>query len=107
MTDSILPEDVREFLLRYIDSVGHLEALLLLWRTREKRWNAPAIAQQLYIREVVAADILGRLCSLKVIALADGDYWFSAEDTSLCADVERVAETYSQRLVAVTRLIHS
>ena len=107
MPDSTLPEDVREFLLRHIDSVGHLEALLLLWRTREKRWNSSAMAQELYIGEPVAADILARLSSLGVISAAEGDYWFSAQQAALCADVARVADTYSQRLVAVTRLIHS
>ena len=56
MGESQIPEDLRRFILNSIPSVPHLEALLLLRHDPQNTWNAPVIAQRLYIDEKSAAD---------------------------------------------------
>ena len=43
MADDPIPADLRDFILRYIDSVAHLEALLLLRANPETAWQAAAV----------------------------------------------------------------
>jgi hypothetical protein len=39
-----IPDDLREFILGYIDSIAQLEALLLLRRNPSTSWNAGSVA---------------------------------------------------------------
>jgi hypothetical protein len=48
MTDELVPDDVRDFILRHIDSVAQLEALLLLRANPDEDWDAPKTAKRLY-----------------------------------------------------------
>jgi len=109
MTDKI-PADISRFLLTSIDSVPHLETLLLLRRTAPERWGARAIAARIYVPERAAADILHRLCEAGLLACADADepcYWFSPSLPDLAAIVGRTEGEYSRNLFGVTALIHS
>jgi len=45
MTDDPIPDDVKTFLLRYIDSIAQLEALLLLRANAELAWSADTLAK--------------------------------------------------------------
>src|SRR5690242_14919188 len=45
---------VDEFILEKIDSVSHLEALLLLWNSRPKQWSPDEIASRLYVDTKIA-----------------------------------------------------
>jgi hypothetical protein len=46
MNDESIPADLRDFILRYIDSVAHLEALLLLRANAETSWDTATIARR-------------------------------------------------------------
>lgn len=107
MDDELLPDGVRDFILRHVDSVGHLEALLLLWRAQDRKWDVLSVAQQLYIREPAAAEILERLHSLNLILAERGHYYFSSEAADLCSEIANLADAYARNLIEVTRLIHS
>src|SRR5690242_9603626 len=103
--DSI-PDDVRAFVLRYIDSIAELEALLLLWSEPSAPWSAAAIASRLYISETAAEEVLGKLSSNELVGETAGGYQYcpSDETTGL---VNAVAETYRQQLIPMTHLVHS
>jgi hypothetical protein len=49
MTNDPIPGDVKAFLLRHIDSIAQLEALLLLRANAELTWSADTLAKRLYI----------------------------------------------------------
>jgi hypothetical protein len=106
MADDLIPLDVREFILTYIESIAHLEALLLLMNKGEK-WTAASVAAQLYIDEQQAKDVLDRLCDSGLTACRDGTYWFNGEPPGQRAMVERLATLYSRHLIPVTNLVHS
>ena len=59
--------EVRQFLLDQIDSVPHLEALLLLWNSRPKLWQADEMAGRLYVDREVALRLLQDLARQQLI----------------------------------------
>ena len=48
MTDDLIPDDVKQFIIEKIDSVAELEGLLLMSRNPETDWSVEALAQRLY-----------------------------------------------------------
>lgn len=107
MADELIPVDVRDFILSYIESVAQLEALLLLLHKSEERWTAAGVASQLYIAEGQAKDVLDRLCGSGLADCNDGAFWFNDAPPGQRDMVERLAELYSRHLIPVTNLIHS
>ena len=50
--------DVDQFLRDHIDTVPHLEALLLLWNSRPKEWSVEEMAKGLFLPPEAAKEIL-------------------------------------------------
>ena len=50
--------EVDRFIAEQIDTVPHLEALLLLWNSRPKAWTVPEMAHALYVPSELAENIL-------------------------------------------------
>lgn len=110
MTDDLIPDDVRQFIVDKIDSVAELEGLLLLSRNPEIEWDAEALAKRLYAERQQAEDVLTHLFSLGFLAATNGEpptYRYQPGSPELRQMVDRVAEIYSKYLVPVTNLIHS
>jgi hypothetical protein len=106
MVDDPVPAEVREFVVRCIDSVAQLEALLLLRGPPPLAWNVSALARRLYVEEGEAAKLLGGLVGAE-LAVTDGSaFRYHPRDADLVDLVDRLAETYAQSLVPVTKLIH-
>ena len=61
MQDPELPADVLRFIVERIDSVPHLEALLLLWGSGERRWNEAEVASRVYVPGDTARSVLQAL----------------------------------------------
>jgi len=51
-------QEVLQFLTDYIDTVPHLEALLLLWENPDTTWSEAEIAARIYVRPETAGEIL-------------------------------------------------
>lgn len=101
--------DVDRFLLEYIDTVPHLEALLLLWNSRPKEWLAEDMASSLYLAPEAAKSILDDLVRRGLAAGITGAterfrYEPGPEKDESMAAVEAA---YRQELIRITRLIHS
>ena len=62
MAKEPIPPDVGEFIVRHINSVAQLEALLLLRTNPDKDWDAAEIAKRLYTNEREITEILTQLC---------------------------------------------
>jgi hypothetical protein len=102
-------EDVLRFIENEIDTVPHIEALLLLWDGRPGSLSTADIARRLFVTDDAASRLLADLHRKQLAALdSDGrGYVYNpAWDTSgeLMA---RVAETYRRHLIRVATLIHS
>jgi hypothetical protein len=97
---------VDQFILEKIDSVPHLEALLLLWKTRPKLWSDEDMAQALYISVDRARTILFDLKQGDLVTLqAERFSYRSGSRRDLL--IEEVDSTYRRELVRVSNMIHS
>ena len=100
-----LDEDVRRFVVAQIPSVSYLEAALLFYRQPEPR-TVGETARRLYVPEQEAREILLALSAVGVLA-CDGEVFdYGPRDAQLAAMLGRLAQAYSDNLIAITNLIH-
>jgi hypothetical protein len=102
----LIPEDLRDFVLRHIDSIAQLEALLLLRRDPTDAWTADVAAKRLYITETEATNALDQLCADGLLNCADDGYRFDPQSDEQRQMVEQLAESYRRHLIPITNLIH-
>ncbi|HML41774.1 MAG TPA: hypothetical protein PKE13_02480 [Hyphomicrobium zavarzinii] len=107
MSENPVPLDLQDFILRHIDSIAQIEALLLLRRHEEEVWDVTSTARRLYISEQSTEEILANLCNDGLLACGDGIYRYAARSPEIEQMVARLAETYKSNLIAVTNIIHS
>jgi len=110
MIDDQIPEDIRQFIIVGIDSVAHLEALLLLRNGAQEKWEIPVVARRLYITEQEASQVLKRLCDQGLVMLNGKEpqlYLYRPKSAELARMIDRISEVYKKQLVPVTNLIHS
>lgn len=105
VTESI-PDDVREFVLKYVDSIAQLEALLLLRRERSASWNAATVAKRLYITHGDASDVLRKLLAHGFLKFRKETYQYQCPP-EVDTLVGHVADVYARQLIPVTHLIHN
>jgi len=107
MADDPIPADLRDFILRYVDSVAHLEALLLLRSATETAWEAPVVASRLYISAEQAGEVLAQLCDEHLLVCENGLYRYGGQPPEHLAMIDRLADSYAKQLIPITNLIHS
>jgi hypothetical protein len=107
MVEEPIPADLRDFILRFIDSVAHLEALLLLRADPESNWDVLTTAGRLYTTESQAREILAQLCAEGLITCENGLYRYGSPPVETMAMIGRLAEAYAKQLIPITNLIHS
>lgn len=109
MESEELDDEVLRFIDQYIDTVPHLEALLLLWQNTGTRWSVEQLAARIYVPPAAAKGILEDLLRHGMVQ-AEGTpaaYDFDAEWDARRQLLARVARTYSKHLRRVATLIHS
>lgn len=105
-----LPEEIVRFILNRIDSVSHMEALLLLWDSPEKAWTEAEIAARVYVSVDAARAILQDLVGRRLATIrgdSSAGYLYDSAWDPTGAEMAAVARTYRQQLVRVASLIHS
>lgn len=110
MGESLIPDEVRVFLLQHIDSIAQLEALLLLRADAACTWSAEMMAKRLYITVEETAAVLEHLAA-HGFAVTPPDlpdrYHYHPVSSDAAHMVDRVADLYAKYLIPVTHLIHS
>jgi hypothetical protein len=98
--------DVDRFILEQIDSVPHLEALLLLWNTRPRRWTNDELARYLYIPSDRTRQIMRELQQRDLVVCESDACLYNASETRdpLMAAVDH---TWRRELVRLSNMIHS
>lgn len=103
-------EQIDRFLVAEIDSVPQLEALLLLWNRRPKKWYLSEIARFLYISQDLAEEVIRHLLQHRLVAKVENSpdcYELridSAEAEQMLAAVDAM---YRRELVRVSTMIHA
>ena len=99
-----------QFIAENIDSVPHLEALILLWNSRPVSWSLAELASRLYVTPERAHEILTDLMRLQLVQGMQGAqlkfcyFSRSSEQDTLMQEMESV---YRKDLVRVSNMIHS
>lgn len=109
MAGAIDPE-VEQFILDSIDTVPHLEALLLLFQSPATVWTVAELAARIYVNDKQAGAILEDLTRRSLIVRvehAPPKYRYIARSEAQARSLEKVAHSYRTQLIQVTRLIHS
>jgi hypothetical protein len=110
VTDELIPAEVERFILRNIDSIAELEALLIMAGHAREWWTVEAVTRRIYISEADTAAVLTRLHGAGLIAADNSTptkYRFQPENEELAGLVSQTAAIYARHLVPVTNLIHS
>jgi hypothetical protein len=104
-----LRRDVDQFLLERIDTVPHLEALLLLWNNRPKNWSAEDMAKALFLAPEPAKGILDDLVRQRLIVGVSGAAEYYAYESEAGRDrlLAGLDVTYRRELIRISRMIHS
>lgn len=100
--------DVDQFILKYIDTVPHLESLLLMWANGNRAWSVDEMAHRLFLPSEAAREILEDL-SMQHFAAATGQpgYYRYNSDPGRDRLLASVNAAYRKELIRVSGLIHS
>jgi len=103
MSDAAISPSVHRVVAEYIESVGQLELLLLLRRTREREWDPDEASRQLRTSVQLAQAALDRLARHGLAKRTSGGYTYAATgqlDTDI-AQLDRVFATHRTRVISL------
>ncbi|SRR5579884_1661698 len=106
---SATPEEIYRFIFGEIDTVPHLEALLLLWNSRPKKWSEEELSQRLFITASAVAEVMQDLVRRNLIAAetSSRQYWYEFRSEEKERLIEGTARAYQSELIRISTLIHS
>lgn len=110
MNQDALYKEVDEFILEHIDTVPHLEALLLLWNSRPKAWTVEEMASALYVSCGTARNILQGLARRELLVDVDEApecYRYVSLSDKRDSLIQAVDAIYRRDLIRISRMIHS
>ncbi len=102
--------DVYEFVLENIDSVPHLEALILLWNSRPVWWTREELASRLYVPLKQVEELLRDLARMELIEESEArpakfSYFPKSEEQNEL--LHSLDSAYRKDLVRISTMIHS
>jgi hypothetical protein len=106
----ISDEEVFRFILHQIETVPHLEALLLLWRKRPQQFAESDLAAQLFVDNGIVREIVEDLQRRELIAAAPGstrEYRYQSKSAYTDALMQALSQMYGRELIGISKLIHS
>jgi predicted ArsR family transcriptional regulator len=104
--EDIKRRQVDQFIIEQVESVPHLEALLLMWNSRPRQWSLQEMAKALYLSQGATEPILQDLARRGLIALEPGAYSYQ-EDEVRNNLIHNVDQMYRRELVRISNMIHS
>lgn len=107
MSHESLPAELRDFLVRNIDSIAQLEALLLLRASPEPGWSAGDAAARLYVGEPDAVEALSHLAAVGLLERSGDRYKYAPQSSELSRAADLLADSYRHHLIPITNLIHA
>jgi predicted ArsR family transcriptional regulator len=101
--------EVDRFIIDTIDSVPHLEALLLLWQNQSQNWSVEGVAKRLWIDPDDTRRILQDLTRNQFLSLAAGEpeKYSYRPDAGNDRILRGVADIYRQEMIRISRMIHA
>lgn len=110
MPDSGPQVDVYDYILEKIESVPHLEAVILLWNSRPVGWTAEELASRLYVPSERAVEIMQDLIRQQLAQQAPGPpprFSYLARSDEQNEWMFRVDTAYRREIVRISTMLHS
>lgn len=103
-----IPEALRDFMKKYINSVSLLEVLLMIKRDPERAWSAQDISNEMRTNPSYASAQLAELVALKLVVPTErGDAYKFDSQSPHFAVIEALEELYSNRRPTIINFIYS
>lgn len=105
-----LVRQVDQFILEQIDTVPHLEALLLVWNRRPKAWSITEMASALYVPKDLAGRVLRDLAVrglLQETPSHTGQFAYHSASPDQDKLISQVEMTYRHELIRISRMLHA
>jgi hypothetical protein len=102
--------DVYEYILEKIESVPHLEAVILLWNSRPVGWTAEELASRLYVPSERTIEILNDLIRQQLVQQAAGSpprFSYLPRSDEQNEWMIRVDTAYRREIVRISTMLHS
>ena len=110
MTDDGIPDHVRQFIFKYLDSIELLEALLFLRSSRDKFHTANDIGDQLRTNPNSVAKRLIVLVDAGIVKKQNGEnpsYRYHPDHDNLAKIIDELAVVYKVRRHRIYELMYS
>lgn len=110
MSEKSQGPDAYQFIHEKIDSVPHLESLILLWNSRPVGWTEGELASRLYISREQVGSVLRDLVRLQIVQEAPGNparYSYFPRSDEQDELMHNIDHAYRRDLVRISNLIHS
>jgi predicted ArsR family transcriptional regulator len=110
MPDSGPQVDVYDYILEKIDSVPHLEAVILLWNSRPVGWTAEELASRLYVPSERAVEIMQDLIRQQLVQQASDPpprFSYLPRNDEQNEWMFRVDTAYRREIVRISTMLHS
>jgi DNA-binding IclR family transcriptional regulator len=101
-----LPAEVVRFLNERIDTVPHLEALLIVWESG-RAWDALQLSTRIYLNESSAQRVLLDLQRAGLLKTDESGYSFDSSLAGAHELLQQVSRTYQRNIARVATLIHN
>lgn len=105
--ENTLRRDVDQFILEEIDSVPHLEALLLLWNRRPRVYSVTELAHQLYISSDQTSNIVRDLQSRGLVTILETGQCSFSDAWPHPELIQAVDRFWRRELIRISSLIHT
>jgi hypothetical protein len=102
MAHSDIPKNVRQLIVRHIDSVQQVEILALLQGDPEREWTAAEISRALHIPPQACGEWLDAFASARLVVRGQDGYKHSDR-----GGADHLVECYSRRRLAVIDSIYN
>lgn len=102
--------DPYNFILDKMDTVPHLEALMLLWNSRPVGWTCAELGSRLYIPLDKVSDLLRDLVRMQLIVVSSIEpprYSYVSRNSEQDELMRMVDTAYRQDLVRISTMIHA
>ena len=99
-------KEVDRFVMDEIETVPHLEALLLLWNSRPRAWSPEEMSRALYLPPDATQPILADLERRGLVVLT-GSNCFLYRSGERDWVIEALDRTYRREVVRISTMIHS
>jgi len=110
MPESNPGADVYEYILEKIDSVPHLEAVILLWNSRPVGWTAEELASRIYVPTERSTEILQDLVRQQLVQQSTASpprFSYLPRNEEQNEWMFRVDTAYRREIVRISTMLHS